>query len=134
MSKPHIITLPEVHGKYSKISIIEGPLLSLSIKRVYWVYDPLPGATGGGNHANLNSDRVIVCLRGKAEFYIEDQAGARYEFILDHPAKALYFPKLHWIKYQLDQDAMLMVLVDTEHSDDVKISDYTNFKDRTAWM
>lgn len=131
MNKPHVITLPEVHGKHAHISIIEGPLLSLLIKRVYWVFDPVPGSVGG-NHAHLNADRIIICIKGKAEFLIEGQHGERYEFILDHPARALFFPKLHWINYRMDQDAMLMVLADTVHNDDVKISDYANFKDQTS--
>lgn len=131
MIKPHVIALPEVHGKHAQISIIEEPLLSLFIKRVYWIYNPVTGSDGG-NHAHLNADRIIVCIRGKAEFQIEDQRGERYQFVLDHPAKALYFPKLHWINYQMDQDAILMVLVDTVHNDDVKISDYANFKDQTT--
>lgn len=130
MNKPHVIALPEIHGKHAQISIIEGPLLSLLIKRVYWIYDPVPGSVGG-NHAHLNADRIIVCIKGKAEFQIEDKFGERYEFTLDHPAKGLYFPKLHWINYQMDENAMLIVLADTVHSDDVKISDYANFKDQT---
>jgi hypothetical protein len=131
MNKPHILTLPEVHGKHAQIAIIEGPLLSLLIKRVYWIYNPVPGSVGG-NHAHLSADRIIVCTRGKAAFQIEDQRGERHEFILDHPTKALYFPKLHWINYQMDQDAMLMVLTDTMHKDDVKISDYANFRNQTS--
>ena len=133
MDKPRVINLPAIEGKRGKLSFIEEPVLPFSIKRVYWIYDAVDGITGG-NHAHLNASRIIICTNGKAELHLETPDGALYEFTLDHPAKGLYFPKLHWISYTLRDNAILMVLVDTLHKDDVIISDYANFKHHKSGM
>jgi hypothetical protein len=129
MDKPYVIDLPEIEGKRGKLSFIEEPVLSFSIKRVYWIYDSVEGVAGG-NHAHLNANRIIICTQGKAHFHLESPDGELYEFIMDHPARGLYCPSLHWISYTLHDDATLMVLVDTLFKDDVTIADYTKFKHR----
>jgi hypothetical protein len=129
MDKPRLIALPEIVGKHGNYSVLEFPDLPFSVQRVYWVYNSKPGMTGG-NHAHLRANRVLVCVKGKAEVSLESSEGTRYDFSLDRPSKGLFFPKLHWITYSLIGDAILMVLVDTLFHDDVKIEDYANFKRR----
>jgi hypothetical protein len=133
MDKPRVINLSAIEGKRGKLSFIEEPALPFSIKRAYWIYDSVEGITGG-NHAHLNANRIIICTNGKAEFHLESPDGEFYDFILDHPAKALYFPQLHWISYTLRENATLMVIVDTLYKDDVIISDYANFKRHKSEM
>jgi hypothetical protein len=127
MDKPRLIALPEITGKQGNYSVIEEPTLPFSVKRVYWIYNSIAGISGG-NHAHLTADRILVCMKGKARIHLEASDGVRYDFVLDNPAKGLYFPKLHWITYTLHEDAM--VLVNRLYADDVKIADYANFKDR----
>ena len=127
MDKPRIIHLPEIQGKQGKYSVIEQPLLPFEIKRVYYIHDSVSGVSGG-NHAHQNADRILVCLKGRADVQLESQEGIRHTFILDHPTKALYFPRLHWITYTLTNDAILLALVNTPFASDVKITEYANFK------
>ena len=129
MPKPRIINLPEIEGKQGKYSVLEEPLLPFVPRRVYWIYDSVPENTGG-NHAHLNADRVLICVNGKAKVHLESIEGLHYDFILDHPSKALYFPRLHWITYTLQDQAILMSLVNVPFNEDVKIADYANFRQR----
>ena len=127
MRKPYIFDLPVISGTNGKLSFIEESSDSFLIKRVYWIYDSIAGVVGG-NHAHLNTDRILICSMGKALIQLEDSKGEKYKFILDHPAKGLYFPKLHWITYELIERTILMVLTDALYEDDVKIADYADFK------
>lgn len=76
----------------------------------------------------MNSDRVLVCVRGVAEVSLEDEEGNTYTFVLDDPFKVLYFPRLHWIHLRLMKDSVLVVCSSCTYEDDRMINDYAAFK------
>jgi hypothetical protein len=128
ITKPHLIILPKIEGKSGYLSFLdEDNHLPISIKRLYWIFDAEEGADRG-NHAHLNSDRVIVCLQGKATISIESTEGNRYDFTLDDPSKVLYFPRLHWLNLKLSEKAIFLAASSCNFKEDVVIKDYKEFK------
>src|SRR5687767_4477785 len=112
---PYIITLSKNSTKEGLLSFIEeSEDLPIEIKRVYWIYDVSNDAERG-NHAHLNSDRIMVCLQGKVEISIENIRGDIYSFILQDPGQALYFPRNHWIKLTITQGSVLVVMASCMH-------------------
>ena len=125
---PYLITLPKVTGKSGQLSFMEeGGDLPIIVKRTYWIYDVDEGALRG-DHAHLNADRIMVCVKGYVSITIEGVSGKKYSFQLDDPSKALYFPRLHWIKLKFSTDAILIAWSSCIYKDDAMIRDYDEFK------
>ena len=128
MIKPCIITVPKVNSKSGTLSFMEvDGTLPFDIQQLYWIYD-IEGEAHRGNHAHVNSDRVIVCISGTIEAIIESITGEVYEFHLNDPAAALYYPKLHWIKLKFNKGAIAIVGASNTFKEDVVIKDFQEFK------
>lgn len=127
-NEPYLITLPKVTGKSGRLSFMDqGRDLPIPVKRIYWIYDVEEGAQRG-DHAHVNSDRVIICVKGSVSVALEDTSEKKYSFELNDPSNALYFPRLHWINLKFTADAILVVASSCTYSDDVMITDYDKFK------
>lgn len=126
--KPYLITLPKLAGKSGVLSFLdEGGDLPIQVKRVYWIYN-VDEAAVRGNHAHVNADRVIACLSGSVTVSMEDVQGKAYSFVLDDPSKALYFPRLHWVRLTFTKGAILIALSSCVFENDEIVSDYDQFK------
>jgi hypothetical protein len=101
--------------------------LPFDILQFYWIYN-IKGEAHRGNHAHVNSDRVIVCISGTIEAVIESTAGEVYAFNLSDPADVLYYPRMHWIQLKFDKDAIAIVGASNVFKDDVVIKNFVEFK------
>jgi hypothetical protein len=70
----------------------------------------------------------MVCLHGLVEISVEDVHGNVFNFQLDDPGKALFFPRHHWIKITLHPKAILMVMASCLLEHDIVEKDYNKFK------
>lgn len=125
--EPYLITLPKVSGKSGYLSFMdEDADLPISVKRIYWIYDSDEGAARG-NHAHLNSDRVVVCLKGTVSVYMKNTEGKEYFFELNDPATALFFPRMHWIKITISKDSIFLACSSATFQEDTIIGDFDEF-------
>jgi hypothetical protein len=132
VNKPYLINLQKIEGKSGYLSFLDQDnQLPIQIKRLYWIFDAEEGAERG-NHAHVDSDRVVVCLQGKATISIESIEGEVYNFTLDDPTKALYFPRLHWLNLNLSEQAIFLAASSCNFKEDNVIKDYTEFKNHVV--
>ena len=125
---PSLIALPKFAGKSGQLSFLEeSKELPFDIKRVYWIYEVAEKSTRG-EHAHLNSDRILICLHGSVEVSIENPKGEIFTFHLNEPWQALYFPRYHWGKFSFAQGSVLMALASCLYQDDQVETDYAKFK------
>src|SRR5688572_7725543 len=105
---PYLITLTKNRSKEGQLSFLEKTeALPFDIKRVYWIYNVTQDAERG-NHAHLNSDRIMVCVQGNVEATIENIHGNTFSFLLNDPGQALYYPRNHWIKLKIAAGSTLI--------------------------
>ena len=131
IKKPYIITVPKVNSKSGTLSFIEvDGTLPFDIQQLYWIYN-IDDEANRGNHAHVNSDRVIVCISGTIEAVIESTTGEVYEFRLNDPGDVLYYPRLHWIKLKFNKEAIAIVGASNTFKEDVVIKDFQEFKKLT---
>ena len=96
------------------------------IARVYWTYFTPQNVTRGG-HANIEKELVLFAVAGSITVTTEMRDGTIGCFVLDHPAKALYLPRLCWHTMQYSHNAVQMVMASNLYSEDDYIRDYDLF-------
>ena len=127
--EPRIIDFRVVEGDRSRLSALDDEAdLPIIVKHAYWIYG-VEGDVARGNHAHLNSDRILVCIAGSVAITIESSVGKQYSFTLSDPSKGLLFPRLHWINLNFSIGAALMVFTSCAHNEDIAIRDYRKFKE-----
>ena len=69
------------------IAIEERKDLPFDIKRVYYIYDTLPGVHRGF-HAHRSLEQILVCVHGSCKILLDN--GFEQEIVtLDHPSDGL---------------------------------------------
>ncbi|MCX8491643.1 MAG: FdtA/QdtA family cupin domain-containing protein [Cyclobacteriaceae bacterium] len=129
MSKhPYCISLPKIAVNSAHLSYLDvlGDL-PIDVKRFYWIYD-VEGESERGNHAHLNSERLIICMSGVVNAHIESPVGKKFEFMLNDPCQVLFFPRGHWINLVAKEKSVILVACSCTYSDDLVITDYLEFK------
>lgn len=105
--------------------------LPFEVKQLYWIYD-IKGEAHRGNHAHINSDRVIICISGRIDIEIESISGERYEFQLEDPSVVLYYPRKHWIKLKFHEGALATVAASDIFKNDITVKDLDEFRKLTV--
>jgi hypothetical protein len=131
-TKPHLITVPKVNSKSGMLSFMEvDGTLPFDIKQFYWIYN-IEGEAHRGNHAHINTDRIIVCISGIIDVVVESVKGERYEFQLNNPSEVLFFPRMHWIKLKFHKGALAAVGASDVFKNDITVKDFNEFKKLTV--
>lgn len=97
------------------------------IQRCFWVYE-VDQDMSRGNHAHLTENQVIVAMSGKIEVDIESVDGQAYQFLLDHPSRAVFLPPKHWIITRFETSAVLLGMCNEAFSEVDYIRDRAEFK------
>lgn len=110
------------------IVIIESnKIIPFDIKRLFYIYDVIDDKSRG-NHANIDSEFVMVALKGSVKVKVDD-GKENTEYVLNNPKKGIYLPKLTWKSmYDFSEDAILLVIANTLYNKDEYINDYEEFK------
>ena len=100
--------------------------LPFEIKRVYYIYDTLPGVRRG-YHAHRCLQQILVCVHGSCKIHLDDGRETA-EVLLDKPYEGLYISNDTWREmYDFSEGAVLLVLA-SEHYDEADyIRDYQQF-------
>lgn len=91
------------------IAIEEHKDLPFDVKRVYYIYDTLPGVRRGF-HAHRNLQQILICVAGSCKIHL-DNGHDTAEVILDKPWEGLYIANDMWREmYDFTPGAVLLVL------------------------
>ncbi len=130
MNTPEILIFDKIGSSgLGYITVAEAQKnIPFEIKRVYWTYYT-PDEVVRGGHAHKNLEQVIFAVSGTITFNIENQKGEKKTFVLDHPSKGLYLPKLIWRDIQFSHNAVLLCLASEVYLESDYFRDYEEFKD-----
>ena len=108
------------------VAIEELQDLPFDIKRVYYIYDTLPGVRRG-LHAHKNLQQILICVAGSCKIHLDDGTDTA-EVTLDNPNKGLYISNDMWREmYDFTPGAVLLVLASQHYNEADYIRDYDAF-------
>lgn len=125
--KCRIIQFGDYGDERGKLVVIEGEWqIPFSIQRVFYIYDS-DGAVVRGNHANRNSEFILVNISGTSKVDITDGKEEK-TICLNKPMMGLYIPKMIWKNmYDFSEDSILLVLASTHYDESEYIRDYNEY-------
>lgn len=100
--------------------------IPFEVKRVYYIYDTLPGVRRGF-HAHLNLQQILLCVHGSCKIHLDNGTDTA-EVLLNKPNEGLYIANDMWREmYDFSEGAVLLVLA-SEHYDEADyIRNYEKF-------
>lgn len=112
-----------------KLVVIEGNDkrgVPFDIARVFYIYES-DKTVVRGQHANRNSEFVLVNVAGSSKVMITD--GVQKNVVeLNKPMEAVYIPKMIWKEmYDFSPDSVLLVLANTHYDGTEYIRDYKEY-------
>ena len=100
--------------------------LPFEVKRVYYIYDTLPGVRRG-YHAHLNLQQILLCVNGSCKIHLDNGTDTA-EVTLDKPNEGLYISSDMWREmYDFSEGAVLLVLASEYYDEKDYIRDYDAF-------
>ena len=100
--------------------------IPFDIKRVYYIYDTLPGVTRG-RHAHKNLEQILICVHGSCMLRLDDGFEQK-EVLLDKPFEGVYISNDTWREmYDFSPDAVLLVLASEPYNEADYIRDHDAF-------
>ena len=118
--------LPHGDERGQLVALEEFKDIPFDIKRVYYIYDTLPGVRRGF-HAHQNLQQILICVHGSCKIHL-DNGYETEEVLLDKPTKGLYIAHNMWREmYDFSPDAVLMVLASELYDESDYIRNYDEF-------
>ena len=100
--------------------------IPFEVKRVYYIYDTLPGVVRG-KHAHRCLEQILICVHGSCKVALED-GKARQEVLLDDPTLGLYISNDTWREmYDFVPGTVLLVLASEYYDEKDYIRNYDAF-------
>lgn len=108
------------------VAIEEGIDLPFDVRRVYYIYDTLPGVRRGF-HAHLKLEQILICVSGSCKIHL-DNGYETAEVVLDKPNLGLYISNNMWREmYDFSEGAVLLVLASEHYTEADYIRNYDQF-------
>jgi dTDP-4-dehydrorhamnose 3,5-epimerase-like enzyme len=108
------------------VAIEEGIDLPFDVRRVYYIYDTLPGVRRGF-HAHLQLQQILLCVNGSCKIHL-DNGYETAEVLLDKPNEGLYISSNMWREmYDFSEGAVLLVLASEHYTEADYIRNYDAF-------
>ena len=100
--------------------------IPFEVKRVYYIYDTLPGVRRGF-HAHLELAQLLLCVHGSCKIHL-DNGFDTAEVLLDKPNEGLYISNDMWREmYDFSDGAVLLVLASRHYDESDYIRNYEEF-------
>jgi dTDP-4-dehydrorhamnose 3,5-epimerase-like enzyme len=97
------------------------------IKRIFYTFG-VDNSIARGQHANRESEFVMVCVSGSCKVKVTDSTGAEAVYTLDKPESAIYVPEMTWKElYNFSSDCVLLTIANTPYIADEYICDFEEF-------
>ncbi len=108
------------------VSIEEMNDIPFDIKRVYYMYDTIPGVRRG-YHAHKKLEQILVCINGSCKILMDN--GYEKKIVsLEKRYEGVYVPPGIWREmYDFSEDAVLMAIVSELYNEDDYIRNYDEF-------
>ncbi len=101
--------------------------IPFDIKRVFYIYGSDQDVVRG-QHANRESEFVLVNVAGKSKVKVIDVKGNEAVYSLDKPYVGVYIPSMIWKNmYDFSEDSVLLVIASTNYIPDEYIRDLDVF-------
>ena len=108
------------------IAIEEMQDIPFDVKRIYYIYDTLPGVRRGF-HAHRNLQQILICVSGNCKIHL-DNGYETAEVLLDKPSEGLYISNDMWREmYDFSEGAVLLVLASQHYDEADYIRNYDAF-------
>ena len=108
------------------VALEEGKEIPFDVKRVYYMYDTVPGVRRG-HHAHKCLEQILICIHGSCKIHLDDGTETA-EVELSNPYEGLYIPNDMWREmYDFSSDAVLMVLASVIYDESDYIRSYDEF-------
>ena len=124
-----ILNFKDLGDERGRLVVIEGNQdIPFDIKRAFYIYGS-DATVKRGQHANRESEFVLVNVAGKSKVRITD--GENKSIVeLDKPMKAVYIPKMIWKDmYDFSEDSVLLVLANTHYNGKEYIRNFDEYKE-----
>ena len=96
-------------------------------QRVFYIYKSAPDVVRG-QHANRETDFVLINVAGKSKVKILDGKGNEIVYALNRPNTGIYIPHMIWKEmYDFSEDSVLLCLASKHYNPDEYIRDYNEF-------
>lgn len=122
-----VLKFKDLGDERGKLVVIEGnQAIPFEIKRVFYIYES-DSTVVRGQHANLQSEFVLINVAGKSKVRITD--GTEEIIVeLNEPMMGVYIPKMIWKDmYDFSSDSVLLVLASTHYDGNEYIRDYDEY-------
>jgi len=98
-------------------------------KRYFVVYS-VPGPENRGDHAHIECEQFMLCLKGSCKVYVDDGENSK-DVLLDDPRLGLYVPPMVWAReHEYSSDAVLLVLASEVYQPEDYIRSYDAYLER----
>ena len=123
------IEFPKVCDPRGNLSFIEGGChVPLAIKRVFYIYDVLGGATRGA-HAHKECTEVLIPLSGSFDVHLSDGAEERI-YTLNRSNVGLLVPPGLWLStHNYTTGSICLVLCSDYYEEEDYIRDFEEYRD-----
>ena len=100
--------------------------IPFEVKRVYYIYDTLPGVRRGF-HAHRELEQILICVHGSCKIHLDNGTDTS-EVLLDKPNEGLYISNDMWREmYDFSEGAVLLVLASEYYDEKDYIRNYDDF-------
>ena len=122
-----VLQFSDLGDERGKLVVIEGgQSIPFDIKRIFYIYES-DATVVRGQHANRNSEFVLVNVAGQSKVRITD---GTEEFVveLNKPMMGVYIPQMIWKDmYDFSSDSVLLVLASTHYDAQEYLRDYNDY-------
>ena len=133
MNKVKMLSFKQNGDDRGHLVVIEGNKdVPFDIKRIFYIYGSDPNVIRG-QHANRETEFVLVNVAGKSKVKVYDGKGNEAIFILNRPHTGIYLPTRVWKDmYDFSEDSVLLVLASEAYNPNEYIRNYDEFVEEIA--
>lgn len=123
-----MLEFPQLGDERGHLVVIEGLKdVPFEIKRIFYIYGS-DRQVVRGQHANLNSEFVLINLAGSSKIKVKDGKGNEAVFTLRRPHTGIYLPRMVWKDmYDFSEDSVLLVIASEHYDAGEYIRDFDEF-------
>ncbi len=128
-----MLRFADLGDERGSLVVVEGGVhVPFAIQRVFYIYGS-DATVMRGQHANRNSEFVLINVAGKSKVRVDDGLGRQQVYCLDQPNTGIYIPRMVWKDmYDFSPDSVLLVLSSEHYDGGEYIRDYQAFRDEIA--
>lgn len=129
LNRVQLLEFKEFGDERGHLVIVEGNIdIPFEIKRAFYIYGS-DSEVVRGQHANRESEFVLINVSGKSKVRVKDGRGNESVFVLNRPHTGIYLPAMVWKDmYDFSSDSVLLVLSSMHYDPNEYIRDFTEFE------